>query len=81
MVFGNGPPVGEVAPAAPGYQNLLAYLVGVLQDEDPASPFPSLGGAHQSGGSGANDDHVVALRSASVATWLGRCGPGALLGC
>jgi len=81
IVLGSGPPVGEVAPVAPGYQDFLAYPVGVFQDEGPASPLPGLGGAHQAGGSGANYDHVVAFRSAPVATWLGRCGPRAALGC
>ena len=81
IVAGGGSPIGEVAAPASRDQNLLAYLVSVLQNEDTASPFSCLQGTHQTSRPRADDDYVVALHSSPVAAWAGCRNRSAAAGC
>src|SRR5437868_5943981 len=50
--------VGEVATAAAGNSDLLADLLVVIDEQDPAAPLPRRGGAHHARGPGADDGDV-----------------------
>jgi hypothetical protein len=50
--------VGEVAAASAGDEDLFADAVGVVEDEGASAASAGFDGAHESGGSGAEDDYV-----------------------
>ena len=62
-VFRAGVEVGEVAAASAGDEDLLAGLVGVVEDEGAASAVGGVHGAEEAGGSGAEDQDVGPARS------------------
>ena len=53
--------VGEVAAASTGDEDLLARAISVLQDCNTASALARFDGAHQSGGTGAENDRVEVM--------------------
>jgi hypothetical protein len=53
--------VGEVAAASAGDEDLFAGFFGVVEEEDAASAASSLDGAHEAGGSGAEDYYIECL--------------------
>jgi hypothetical protein len=50
--------IGEVAASAAGDQDFLSELSGTLQDGHAATALSRLDGAHESGGSGAENEDV-----------------------
>jgi hypothetical protein len=50
--------VGEVAPATAGHEDLLARLVGVVDEQHLAAAGGGGEGTHQAGGTCADDHHV-----------------------
>jgi hypothetical protein len=69
--FGPRVEIGEVAAASAGDEDLLADAVGVVEDKDAASAAAGLEGAHQTGGSGPEDEHVCLLASAGDGSCFG----------
>lgn len=55
--------VGKVTAAATGHQDLLAGLVGVINDQHFALPLARLDRTHQTGGAGADDEDVNRSRN------------------
>jgi len=55
--------VGKVTAAATGHQDLLAGLVGVIDDQHFALPLACLDCTHQPGGAGADDEDVNRSRN------------------
>jgi uncharacterized protein YajQ (UPF0234 family) len=51
--------IGEIAAPAAGHQDLLADLVGVVDHQHAATALARGNGAHQPGGAGTDDQHVV----------------------
>src|SRR5690606_3896599 len=49
----------EIAAAAAGHQDLLAGLVGMVNQQHAAPACGALRGAHQAGGAGADDHHIA----------------------
>jgi len=58
-VFGSGVQVGEVAAAAAGDEDLAAGSVGVVEQDDAAGAARGREGAHEAGGTGAEDEDVA----------------------
>lgn len=61
-VFGPSVEVGEVAPATSGDEDLFAWVVGVIEQDDAATALPGLDGAHQPGGTCSDDDGIYVFR-------------------
>ncbi len=60
--------VGEVAAATTGHEDLLARLVGVLDEQHLAAAFGGRQGAHQTGGTCADDHNVGGAHNSSSIT-------------
>ena len=58
VVFWTGMDVGEVAAASAGDEDLLAGAIGELDDENAAAAAAGVDGAHEAGGSCAEDEDV-----------------------
>ena len=57
-VFRRRVQVGEVTTPAAGHQDLLAGLVGALQDQDTTPATGRRDGAHQAGGAATDENHI-----------------------
>ena len=57
--------VGEVTAAAARDKNLLADLAAALDNQNAPSPFARLDGAHQTGGTAADDDYIITAHLSS----------------
>src|SRR5258706_7930811 len=53
-IVGAGMEVGEIAPAAPGYSNLLADAVRKLEDDNFATAFAGFNSTEKTGRSASN---------------------------
>jgi hypothetical protein len=64
-IFRAGVDVGEVAPAAPGDQDLLADAFRVVEQDDASATAPGLNRAHHAGGARAQNYNINFLHSTS----------------
>ena len=61
-LLGAGMHIGEIAPPAAGNADLLARLVGMIDDQNAAPALASLGGGKHARCAGADDEDVEGFR-------------------